>query len=608
MPRSLRLFAFLVGLLLLAFPLPVGAREPQADDDPSLEARADDSDSTATSASGGHSSHGTNPLEMSPNMFHVANRPPTPPSSAPHRTTHSDLAFHQAGEATATRQDLAAAGNYDGFRLFNVSDPENPIEVANVRCRGPQNDVSFYRANNRLLLIQSIDRPQTNDGMQDQCATSADTPISRNNPTPPFTRFVFGFEGLRIWDVTRPQAPRLIAAVPTACGSHTHTTIPDKDEQRALVYVSSYPIGASVSPEPAVGDVGPRCTQPHARISVVEIPDEAPEAAHVLKEQPLDADTRPFRGTLGSGGTGAIGCHDITVMFEANQQPEANPRPAKENAGAACLEEGQLWDISDPENPTTVGPGTHTHIYNPFITPANPAAGGLFHTASFTWDGEILLFTDEWQGGGAHGCDGPEDTRGNVWFYKNVQPGAPAPLYGRYMMPRAQPAAEICTLHNGNVIPTNEGYFGVSSSYEGGTTVFDFSNVQDFPELPPFEFGQARPATAPPLVGREVAYADLQSVDGRGKDDTWSSYWWNDYIWVNGGLVRGRADDPQRQRGFDVFKILLPQGKSLGDPTEPTDVFEHQFRARKQPGEVNPQTQEVHESTGWGQGNNSTSP
>jgi hypothetical protein len=548
--------------------------------------------------------HGTNPVEMSPNMYHVANRPPTPPSGQP-PTTHSDLAFYQGGAAAATRQDLVAAGNYDGFRLFNVNNPENPVEVANVRCRGPQNDVSFYQARNRLLLIQSIDRPQTNDGTQDQCATSRDTPVSVNNPSPPFTRFVFGFEGLRIWDVTRPQAPRLIAAVPTACGSHTHTTIPDDDEQRAIIYVSSYPTGANVSPEPAVGDEGPRCTQPHAKISIVEIPDRAPEAAHVLKEQPLDADTRMFRGTLGSGGTGAIGCHDITTLTEASQSPETNPRPRRETAAAACLEEGQLWDISDPANPTTTVPGRHTHIYNPFITPANPAAGGLFHTASFTWDGEVILFTDEWQGGGAHGCDGEEDTRGNVWFYKAVPPGDPAPLYGRYMMPRAQPQSEVCTLHNGNVIPTNEGYFGVSSSYEGGTSVFDFSTVQEFPELAPFEPGQAPPSPAPPLVGREVAYADMQSVDGRGKDDTWSSYWWNDYIWVNGGLVRGRADDPQRQRGFDVFKILLPEGKGLGDPTEPTDVFNKQFRARKQPHEFNPQTQEVMQGTGWGQGDQS---
>jgi hypothetical protein len=50
----------------------------------------------------------------------------------------------------------------------------------------------------------------------------------------------------------------------------------------------------------------------------------------------------------------------------------------------------------------------------------------LVSTASFTRDGQVLLFTDEWAGGGGHGCDGPQDTRGNVWFYKNVAPDTAA--------------------------------------------------------------------------------------------------------------------------------------------------------------------------------------
>jgi hypothetical protein len=536
--------------------------------------------------------HGTNPAEMSPNMFHSANRPPTPPTGP--AVTNSDLAFWQGGAVGARNQDLVAAGNYNGFRLFNVSDPENPVEVANFRCRANQGDVSFYKARNRLLLIQSIDRPVTTD----DCATAQDTPIVSFPGFP--SRFGPGFEGLRIFDVTRPEAPRHIGSAPTACGSHTHTTIPDKDEQRAVVYVSSYPIGASVTP-PQLEAPGPRCMQPHNQISIVEIYDRDP-ANPVVRDYPLDADTAFFRGTLGSGGTGAKGCHDITTLTEASQSPESNPRPRRETAAAACLEEGQLWDISDPANPTTTVQGKHSHIYNPAITPANPVAGGLFHTASWTWDGEVIAFTDEWQGGGAHGCDGPEDTRGNVWFYKAVPPGTPnVPVFGRYMIPRAQPAGEVCTLHNGNVIPTNDGYFGVSSSYEGGTSVFDFSTVTENEPIPSPAHGQPF-TTPPPLAAREVAWADLQGLDGRTKDDTWSSYWWNDYIWVNGGLDRTSPGTPvATRRGFDVFKILLPKGKDLGDPVEPGDEFTQQYRARKQGG-MNPQTQETWQGTGWGQG------
>jgi hypothetical protein len=407
--------------------------------------------------------------------------------------------------------------------------------------------------------------------------------------------FVPGFEGLRIFDVSKPTAPQLIAAVPTACGSHTHTTIPDKDEQRALIYVSSYPTGANVTPDGFPDFGGPRCTIPHARISIVAIPDQAPEESFVLKEQPLDADTLPYGGSLGAGGTGAVGCHDISTLFEANEHSEGNPRPQMEVAAAACLEEGQLWDISNPANPTTVGPGTHTHIRNPFIS--QPGADlGLFHSAAFTWDGEVVLFGDEWQGGGAHGCDGPQDHRGNIWFYDNAPPGAPTPaLYGRYIIPRPQPASEICTMHNFNLIPTNEGYFGVSSANFGGTSVFDFTGIEEnFGPVP-----QALTGTENvPTVAREIAFFDPQGVDAAPPGrvpfgSPWSSYWFNDYIFAN-----------DRRRGVDSFLLLGQDGRLLdrnGNPVvNPDGRGVHQYRARKFPFE-NPQTQETWQALGHGQ-------
>ena len=189
-------------------------------------------------------------------------------------------------------------------------------------------------------------------------------------------------------------------------------------------------------------------------------------------------------------------------------------------------------------------------------------------------------------------------------FYKNVQPGTPlAPLYVRYQIPRPQPAQEACTLHNGNVIPTNEGYFGVSAAYEGGTTVFDFSGVRNFPELNIETNFPNPPATVPPLVGREIAFFDAQGVDGRGRDDVWSSYWYNDYIFTNGGL--GRPHNPGG-RGFDVYKLLGQHGRLVenGGPAVGTGENERtpgvqQYRARKFRYE-NPQTQEVFQTVGSG--------
>ena len=556
--------------------------------------------------------HG-NADEASPNMLHVANLPPPPQFLACDRGSsacfNSDLAFWESGALRGGPYDLAAQGNYEGFRLIDIRDPENPVELSVVECRSNQGDVSFYQADDRLLLIQSVEEPTTTD----ECATAIETGVAPG--THPITGLpgifrVPGFEGLRIFDVTRPEAPVFIRGVPTACGSHTHTTIPDQRNQRAIVYVSSYPTGARLTPQQGLGFGGPTCVPPHAKFSIVEIPDKNPAAAHVLKEQPLHADTLPFRGTLGSGGTGAIGCHDITAFYETQSVPQAGQNTrhgqGRQVAGGACLEEGQLWDISDPANPTTLT--THSHIRNPFIT----SQVGLFHTASFTWDGQIVLFTDEWQGGGAHGCDGPQDTRGNVWFYKNVPPGTqPVPLYGRFIIPRPQPPEDACSMHNGNVVPTNDAYLGVSSAYEGGTSMFDFSGVLGLAPITNLDqlHGVPRAALppAPPLAAREVAFYDAKADCGTPRpvtappggpnpacvDDVWSSYWHNDYVYSSSGLQR------PGQRGFDVYKILLPQGERTPDVTHTPTVDDRQFRARKFR-YTNPQTQDTFQCVGCG--------
>lgn len=518
----------------------------------------------APGASAGHGSAD----DASPNMVHLANLTPPPEflTGPPNEVrNNSDLAFWG---------DLAFVGNYDGFRVVDIKDPARPAVVSVVECRANQGDLSVYKARHRLLLIQSIEEPVA----ARDCASARDTPIvPGTNPVTnvPSTFRQKGWEGLRIFDVTDPAAPRMIAFVPTACGSHTHTTVRDDRNQRAIIYVSSYPNGLRVTRQEdhATLPEQPNCLPDHNKISIVEIPDRNPEGARVLKEQSLDPDTAVWTAT-GNGGSAVRGCHDITV-FEYSA--------SRKVAAGACLSEGQLWDVSDPANPTTHVAGRHTHIRNPFIDGPTPPFRGLFHTASFTWDGEVVLFTDEWQGGGAHGCDGPQDTRGNVWFYRNVTPGtAIAPLHGRYMIPRPQPAEDVCSLHNGNVIPTTQGYFGVSSSYEGGTTVFDFSDVLDRPAIP-------QPLTGTetiPNVATEVAFFDAKNdpPPPTGVDDTWSSYWYNDYVFTNGGFGRPGF------RGFDSYLLLGHEGRLAPAVTDPHARGVQQFRARTFR-YMNPQTQ-----------------
>jgi hypothetical protein len=503
--------------------------------------------------------HG-NADQASPNMIHV--------DGHPRGGVNSDLAFWE---------NLAAAGNYSGFRLFDIRDPENAVVLTTVTCRGPQGDVSFYKAKNRLLLFVSVDTPQTVPGPPPggkDCASSD-------------TVEAVGFEGIRIWDVTNPVVPKFVKFVRTDCGSHTHTTIPDYDNQRALIYVSSYPLAAT-GLGPNCGRVSPVNGRPHGKISIVQVPDAAPEEADVLKEQHLHLDTVPSAGEDGSF-VGAVGCHDITVIFESNQAPEANPRPKPEAAAAACLSEGQLWDISDPANPRTMDPTGHTHVHNEAVE--------IWHSSAFSWDSNVVLFGDEHGGGSAHGCDlPPAQPVGNIWFYRYVEPGTPeAPLLGRYQLPRQQRAEEVCTLHNFNVIPTEEEvdgtthYIGVSSAYEGGTTVFDFTNAQTQEPFvcPPPPVPEPCELLAP-VIGTEIAFFDSEGTDGHGKDDVWSSYWYNDFIYANGGL--GRTTPPSPNRGFDVFKLLK---EPATQPCTPADECEgKQFTARKWH-HSNPQTQET---------------
>jgi hypothetical protein len=326
--------------------------------------------------------------------------------------------------------------------------------------------------------------------------------------------------------------------------------------------------------------------RPHEKISSFRSPTLHPRQRTSCKEAHLHLDTIRSTGEEGSL-VGAVGCHDVTVIFEANEGPEANARPKPETAAAACLSEGQLWDVSDPANPRTIDPAGHTHVHNEAVE--------IWHSAAFTWDSNVILFGDEHGGGSAHGCNGEEDTTGNM-YYGYVEPGAPeAPLLGRYQLPRAQRLEENCTLHNFNVIPTEEEedgtthYIGVSSAYEGGTSVVDFTNAQT---QEPFVCPEP-PVSDPcevlaPVIGEEIAFFNSEGTDGHGKDDVWSSCWYNDFIYGNGGLARTTPLSPNR--GFDVFKLLKAPAAQPCSPDE--ECRGKQFTARKWH-HSNPQTQET---------------
>ena len=88
------------------------------------------------------------------------------------------------------------------------------------------------------------------------------------------------------------------------------------------------------------------------------------------------------------------------------------------------------------------------------------------------------------------------------------------------------------------MIPIKGRKLMTAAYYQGGNTVVDFTDLSNV---------------------REVGFADLE--DATGKADSWSTYWYNGKVVVNGGL-NGRG--PSANRGVDVFKLT----GSLGERDE----------------------------------------
>ena len=428
--------------------------------------------------------------------------------------TNSDLAFWD---------NIMAVGNYNGFRLFDITNPVSPTLLVDYTCPGPQNDVGLWEQNGKMLLFLSIDSPRSTN----TCANTGATGGSSNPDA---------WEGVRILEVTNPASPVEVAAVPTDCGSHTHTIVPSTYDDNPLndnfvyVYVSSYPSSAgavtetipadpTATPPRAAGttNYGTECKEPHAKISIIKVDTLAPETAddrnapdhptapnaypNVI-EDALNGFTRPAQITGGGRTFRFVGCHDISVLMPTDV------------AAAACFEEGQIWDITNPENPVfrnRVRNGDEGNVMD------------LYHSSTFSQDGKIVVFGDEAGGGVEPRCRDTEDSQGRFWFHKNTS----LKLLGSFKIPR--PQTSNCTAHNMNVVPGIERNILVSSWYDGGSSVIDFTVPSEAKEIAFYDAQEATPADpADPPTGA----------------NTWSTYWYRDYAFAN-----------DINRGLEVFDV-----------------------------------------------------
>src|SRR5207244_3647401 len=136
----------------------------------------------------------------------------TPPSEASAGATHSDLAF--SGK-------YAIQGNYNGFEIWDISNPAKPVLANAYECPASQNDVSVYR---NLLFMSS----EATNSRQDCKFGGVPDPVSEDR-----------VRGIRVFDIADVAHPKLVTSVQTCRGSHTHTVVTQPgDNNNVYIYVS----------------------------------------------------------------------------------------------------------------------------------------------------------------------------------------------------------------------------------------------------------------------------------------------------------------------------------------------------------------------------------
>ena len=474
---------------------------------------------------------------------------------------NSDLAF---------TGNYAIQGSFNGYQVWDISNPAAPsIRTAYV-CPASQSDVSVYK---NLLFVSGENLTARLD-----CAPGGvpDT-VSKDR-----------LRGIRIFDISDIGHPRNVGNVQTCRGSHTHTVLVDpKDAENVYVYISGSGEVRSARELPGCVNA-PLTADPNSalfRIEVIKVPVAHPELAAIVSSPrifndlveparhgdapediaaaakeaavaraqggytatihgvdrvmsdrfinpmldsivkarkgtgaPTHADSAALREALprivaariaadepANGGPrpGPTQCHDITVY------------PAVGLAGGACGGYGLLLDISDPARPVRIDAAADSNF-------------SYWHSATFNNDATKVLFSDEWGGGMQAKCRVTDKAEWGADAIFTIV-GRKLQFQSYYKLPAPQTSTENCVAHNGSLIPIPGRDVMVQAWYQGGISVFDWTDG-------------AHP--------REIAFFDRGPVDSTRTElaGSWSVYWYNGEI-VSSEIVRG----------LDIFE-LQPSG------------------------------------------------
>jgi hypothetical protein len=450
-------------------------------------------------------------------------------------------------------------GNFSGYQVWDISQPTHPTLYTAYVCPGSQSDVSVY---GKLMFVSG----EALNGRTDCGTQGVPDTVSHDR-----------LRGIRIFDITDIAHPKYLTNVQTCRGSHTHTVVTDPhDPANVYIYISGTAPVRSPSELPGCSS-SPLQDDPNTalfRIEVIRVPLAAPEQARIVSsprifgglaepaghgEAPADvaAAARAAAQARAMGaftvtmhgmehvaspqfinplldsvvrarrGTGAPTAGDSAALRAALQSivdntmyPPPGPnglRPGPTQchditvyagvglAAGACAGYGFLLDIRDVAHPRRIGAVADSNF-------------SFWHSATFNNDGTKVLFTDEWGGGLQPRCrvtDKPE--WGADAIFTLVHDTMTFRSY--YKLPVPQTPYENCVAHNGSLIPVPGRDIMVQGWYQGGISVFDWTD---------------------PAHPREIAYFDRGPMDstklvGAG---SWSAYWYNGYI-VSSEIARG---------------------------------------------------------------------
>jgi hypothetical protein len=478
----------------------------------------------------------------------------TKPSEKFIGSTNSDIAF---------TGPYVIQGNYNGYQIWDISNPAQPtLKVSNF-CPASQSDVSVYK---NLLFVSA----EGNTGRIDCGGQGVKDTVSMER-----------IRGVRIFDITDIAHPKNVANVQTCRGSHTHSVLVDpKDANNVYVYVSgSAPARSPTELSGCLSSDDPNDQNSvKFRIEVIKVPLAHPEQAAIVSSPRIFNDlnapathgassadiaevkaarargdfiadilgeevilppnfVKPLLDSVvkARGGTGAATGADSAAFRAAipamvarfvGPAPSANaPRPGPTQchditlypaigyAGGACEGYGFLLDIHDPTHPTRIAAASDSNF-------------SYWHSATFNNDGTKVLFSDEWGGGGQPKCRASDPKQWGADAIFAIDANKKLVFQSYYKMPAAQTSQENCVAHNGSLVPIPGRDVMVQAWYQGGISVFDWTDA-------------AHP--------KEIAFFDRGPVDSTrmAGGGSWSVYWYN------GALVSSEI-----ARGLDIYELV----------------------------------------------------